>query len=76
MSGFVEGFVERELKQIVLRLSDEGSISAEERSRLEVASQALHWSLDPQGFKSPLAMIEGTLEATEDCSGNPRPLSS
>lgn len=59
------GFIQRELERIGSALRD--SPNANDYDRLYVAQQALAWATDPEGFKSPMRMIRGTQEATEDC---------
>jgi len=43
---------------------------------LHAAQQALVWSQEPAGFKSPYAMIKGTQGGSKDCSAHNHPLPS
>lgn len=62
------GFVERELAKLSRALvSDPDGVRYAE---LYAAQQALSWSLDPQGFKPPFAMITGIQEGSGDCSAD------
>jgi hypothetical protein len=64
-------FVRRELDRIevALRQPQPGNRYAE----LYAAQQALSWSLDPDGFKSPMVMITGILGDSEDCPAGLNP---
>lgn len=68
------GFVERELTHIkkALEKTSEGPLF----DRLYAAQQALEWTQEPDGFKSPHKMIMGIQEDLTDCSDEPRPLQS
>ena len=65
------GFIERELTQIKKALGEtsEGPLF----DRLYAAQQALEWTQEPTGFKSPYKMIMGIQEDLTDCSNKPHP---
>lgn len=58
------GIIDRELAKLghALRVAPQGRYQ-----ELYAAQQALSWALDPQCFKSPAAMLTGTLEDEADC---------
>jgi hypothetical protein len=58
-------FVQRELDRIGARLR-ESDISPEQYERLYAAQQALAWSLEPSGFRSPYDAV------TAPFADNPR----
>lgn len=47
-----------------------------DRDVLYAAQQALEWSLEPSGIKSPYDMIMGIQEDSEGCSAHRHPLPS
>lgn len=62
-------FVQREVERVTARLQA-GPLSPDKYDQLNAVQQALLWSLEPQGFKSPYDMlvpIEGTQGEREDC---------
>ncbi len=64
-------FLQRELDRIREALLSERD--GEIYDRLYAAQQALAWSSDPTGFRSPLNSIMGIQEGSVDCSARPRP---
>lgn len=64
-------FVQREIDRISseLRLSPKPN----DYDLLYLTQQALSWAIDPDGYKSPMVMLRGTQEGTEDCSVDPHP---
>ena len=58
------GFIQREIDPIRSTLIGRGG----DHPELYAAQQALEWSLEPRGIKSPYDMIMGTQEGLEDCS--------
>lgn len=65
-------FVKRELDRIQVALIEEEDETV--KLELHAAQQALAWSQEPTGFKSPYAMIKGTQEGSVDCSARNHPL--
>lgn len=66
-------FVQRELDRIQSALINEKDETV--KLELHAAQQALAWSQEPTGFKSPYAMIKGTQADSADCSAHSHPLS-
>jgi hypothetical protein len=68
-------FIARELERLAEALRNPQNASAHER--LYAAQQALAWANEPNGFRSPFAMIMGTRASSEDCSDarHPTPFS-
>jgi|GEM_PF-2800973 len=48
----------------------------EKHNDMYAAQQALAWAVEPEGAKSPYAMIMGIQEDLEGCSADPRPVPS
>jgi len=67
-------FIQRELDRIQLALIDEKNETV--KLELYAAQQALAWSQEPTGFKSPYAMIKDIQGGSEDYSAHSHPLSS
>ena len=67
-------FIQRELDRLnsAILLAGDG----EQRERLYAAQQALAWATEPDGYKSPLAMVMGTQEGSADCSAVRHPTPS
>jgi hypothetical protein len=63
-------FIQREINKIRSELIES---RGQHYNELYAAQQALEWALEPDGIRSPYAMILDILEETEDCSGLPHP---
>ena len=68
------GFVQRELDRIAVTLVE--TTDPERYGLLYAAQQALSWSLEPNGLRSPFNMIMGIPVEPADCSVDPRPAQS
>ncbi|QIE53955.1 hypothetical protein G5B40_02695 [Pikeienuella piscinae] len=64
-------FIARELDRVSSALRE--NPQRNDYDRLYAAQQALAWAADPNGFASPMAMIVGIQEGSEDCLGYPDP---
>lgn len=59
-------FIQRERDRISAAIAERQEHDDISR-QLFAAQQALSWAIEPEGFKSPYAMIMGVPAETEDC---------
>jgi hypothetical protein len=59
-------FITRELEKLNNDLR--ANPSGERYAEIYAAQQALAWALDPKAYKSPAALLMGTLAGSADCS--------
>ncbi|MER9462091.1 MULTISPECIES: hypothetical protein [unclassified Mesorhizobium] len=64
-------FIQREIDRIRLDL-----VANPDQRELYAAHQALEWALEPNGIKSPYAMLKGIQEGLGDCSAPSHPFPS
>jgi hypothetical protein len=65
------GFVRREIDRIRVAILAEGD--GPQRPALYAAQQALEWTIEPNGVRSPFDLVMGTPVAQGDCPAECRP---
>ena len=63
-------FIQREIDRLRAALLESNPATYDS---LYAAQQALAWASEPDGFKSPTDLIQGTREDSEDCSARSCP---